>query len=73
MTRFGPVDILGMIGNDLSYEDLLPHACEMLVTDSVTARILNLEVMIEILGTEKDRAALPILRRTLEERRKGTD
>jgi hypothetical protein len=42
----------------------------MLVTDVLTARILNLETLIEIkerLGTDKDRAALPILKRTLEE------
>ena len=71
ITRCGPVDVLGTIGNGLSYEDLLPHTSEMLVTDVLTARILNLETLIEIkerLGTDKDRAALPILKRTLEER-----
>jgi len=75
ITRFGPVDILGTIGNDLSYEDLLPHTTEMFVTESLKARILNLETLIEIkerLGTGKDRAALPILKRTMEERRKST-
>jgi len=72
-TRFGPLDVLGMIGNDLGYEDLLPYTSEMLVTESLTARILNLETLIEIkehLGTEKDRAVLPTLRRTLEERQR---
>ena len=76
ITRFGPVDILWTIGSDLSYEDLIPYASEMLVTDALTARILKLETLIEIkerLGTEKDRAVVPILRRTLEERRKSTD
>ena len=71
ITRFGPVDILGTIGSGLSYEDLLPHTSEMFVTETLTARILNLETLIEIkerLGTDKDRAALPILKRTLEER-----
>jgi hypothetical protein len=74
ITRFGPVDVLGTIGNNLSYEDLLPHTTEMFVTDVLKSRILNLETLIEIkegLATEKDRAALPILRRTLEERRKS--
>jgi hypothetical protein len=76
ITRFGPVDVLGMVGNDLSYDDLLPHTTEMLVTETLTARVLNLETLIEIkegLGTAKDHATLPLLRRTLEERRKKTD
>lgn len=73
ITRFGPVDILGTIGSDLSYEDLLPHTTDMLVTETLKARILNLETLIEIkerLGTDKDRAALPILKRRLEERKR---
>lgn len=76
ITRCGPVDVLGMIGDNLTYEDLLPRTTEMSVTDTLTARILNLETLIEIkerLGTEKDRGALPILKRTLEERRRGTE
>jgi len=40
ITRYGPLDLLGTIGQDLA------------------------------LGGEKDRAMLPILRRTLEEKRK---
>jgi hypothetical protein len=71
ITRFGPLDVLGTIGNNLSYEDLLPHTTEMFVTENLKARILHLETLIEIkedLGTEKDRAVLPILRRTLRER-----
>ena len=68
--RFGPLDVLGTIGNNLSYEDLLPQTSEMFVTEDVKVRVLHLKILIEIkegLGTEKDRAVLPILRRTLEE------
>jgi hypothetical protein len=71
ITRFGPVDILGTIGREMSYEDLRPHSTEMLVADKLTVQVLNLSTLIEIkefLNTEKDRAALPILRRTLLER-----
>jgi hypothetical protein len=71
ITRFGPVDVLGTIGDGLSYEDLLPHTSEMFVTEALKARILNLETLVEIkerLGSEKDLATLPILKRTLEER-----
>ena len=70
-TRFGPLDVLGTIGNGLRYEDLLAHTTEMFVTEELKARILHLETLIEIkegLGTEKDRAVLPTLRRTLQER-----
>src|ERR1700689_3374379 len=69
-TRFGPLDVLGTIGNDLAYSDLLPHTSQVLVTDDLAVRILDLETLIAIkeqLGTEKDRAVLPTLRRTLEE------
>jgi len=72
-TRFGPLDLLGTIGNNLSYPDLLPHSVEMDVGDGISVRVLDLETLIAIkeeLGGEKDRAVLPILRRTLEEKRK---
>jgi len=73
ITRYGPLDVLGTIGRDLSYEDLLPHSTEMDIGEGVRIRVLNLEKFIAIkeeLGGEKDRAQLPILRRTLEEKRK---
>ena len=68
ITRHGPLDLLGTIGENLSYENLLPH-CELLdLGDGFTVRVLNLETLIAIkeqLNGEKDRAVLPILRRTL--------
>jgi hypothetical protein len=45
------LDLLGTIGRDLGYQDLVPLSVE--------------------LAGEKDRAVLPILRRTLEEKRKA--
>jgi hypothetical protein len=74
ITRFGPVDILGAIGRDMSYDDLIPSTSEVMVDDNLTVRVLDLAILIEIkeyLGTEKDRAVLPILRRTLEERNRA--
>ena len=59
----------------MSYEDLLPNTCEMLVAEQLTVRVLDLATLIEIkeyLGSEKDRAALPLLRRTLAERDRGS-
>jgi hypothetical protein len=68
ITRFGPLDLLGTIGRDLDYRALLPHSSEKLVAEGVTIRVLDLETLIAIkedLGGEKDRAMLPLLRRTL--------
>ena len=73
ITRYGPLDILGAIGQNLSYQDLLPHSTEMDIGEGLRIRVLNLEKLIAIkeeLGGEKDRAQLPILRHTLQEARK---
>lgn len=74
ITRFGPLDVLGTIGKDLGYDELIPHSAELDIGQGLRVRVLDLETLIAIkeeLGGEKDRAALPILRRTLEELRKG--
>jgi hypothetical protein len=73
VTIYGPLDFLGTIGRNLNYADLLAHSAEKDVGEGLRIRVLDLETLIEIkeqLGGEKDRAVLPILRRTLEERRK---
>jgi predicted nucleotidyltransferase len=44
------------------------------IGDGIHVRVLDLETIIAIkeeLGTEKDLAALPLLRRTLKEKRRG--
>jgi hypothetical protein len=74
LTRLGPLDLLGAIGNGRTYPDLLMHTTELKAGPSLSVRVLDLETQIAIkeeVGGEKDRAALPILRRTLEERRKA--
>ncbi|HEV3331700.1 MAG TPA: hypothetical protein VG096_12000 [Bryobacteraceae bacterium] len=73
ITRYGPLDLLGTIGLDLSYQELIPHSAEMDIGEGVNVRVLDLETLIAIkeeLAGEKDLAVLPILRRTLEEKRK---
>jgi predicted nucleotidyltransferase len=73
ITRYGPLDLLGTIGADLSYEELVPRSTEMLIADGVRASILNLETLIEVkeqLNGERDRAMLPLLRRTLKENKR---
>jgi hypothetical protein len=73
MTRFGPLDVLGMIGRSRSYDDLLPHAHEVEVGEELRVRVLNLETLIAVkeeVAGERDLAVLPIMRRTLEEKRR---
>jgi predicted nucleotidyltransferase len=73
MTKFGPLDLLGAIGKARSYRDLLPDAGEMDLGEGVSVRVLGLETQIAVkeeIGGEKDLAALPILRHTLEESRR---
>jgi hypothetical protein len=74
ITRYGPLDLLGTIGRDLGYQDLVPHSVELDMSEGLRIRVLDLETLIAIkeeLGGEKDRAVLPILRRTLDEKRKA--
>ena len=71
MTRFGPLDLLGTIGRDHDYAELLPSAALLRLGDERQMRVLNLERLIqtkEEVGGDKDKAVLPILRRTLEEK-----
>lgn len=73
MTRFGPLDVLGAIGNGHDYPKLLDHSTEMDIGTGPAVRTLQLKTLIEIkeeTAGEKDKAVLPVLRRTLEERSK---
>jgi hypothetical protein len=73
ITRYGPLDLLGTIGRDLGYQELIPHSVEFDISEGLHIRVLDLETLIAIkeeLAGDKDRAVLPILRRTLEEKRK---
>lgn len=72
LTRCGPLDVLGRIGLGHSYQDLLADST-MRQLGEIAVRVLGLEALIRTkieAGRDKDRAALPILRRTLEESRK---
>ena len=73
LTSYGPLDVLGGIGENLSYQELIQHSSELEVGDGIRIRVLNLETLIalkEQLGGEKDQAVLPVLRRTLAEIKK---
>ena len=71
-TSHGPLDLLGSVGDVQDYDDLLPQSAEMEVGQGIRVHVLNLETIISIkerLGSEKDIAMLPVLRRTLIELR----
>lgn len=73
ITSCGPLDVLGTIGRNLGYEDLLPHTVTMQIDSGIAVRVLDLDTIIEVkeqLGGEKDKAVLPTLRRTREEERR---
>lgn len=70
-TQFGPLDVLGAIGENLTYDDLLPHIIEFRTAD-MRLKLLTLEKLIklkEAAGREKDIAVLPVLRRALKAKR----
>ena len=73
LTRFGHLDVLCAIGGGRTYEDLLPHTEDMDLGGGVMARVLDLETQIAVkeeVGSAKDRAVLPLLRATLEEKKR---
>jgi predicted nucleotidyltransferase len=74
VTQMGNLDLLCTVGTGLGYEDLLVHSEEMDLAEGLRVRVLGLEKLIELkeqLRGPKDQAALPILRQTLAERRRG--
>jgi len=68
LTDLGALDLLGSIGNGLTYQDLAGRTVTYeLGQDRV--RVLELAAVIEMkkyANREKDRAVLPVLQRTLE-------
>lgn len=73
ITKAGPLDVLTTIGNGMSYEQLAGRAHERTV-GNLRVRCLDLDAVIESkeqADRDKDRATLPILRRTLELKRQG--
>lgn len=72
MTRCGPLDVLGIVGNQRDFAALLPHAHRR-VLGRTHINVLDLETQIAVkeeLGFAKDRAVVPILKATLRERRR---
>ena len=74
MISAGPLDLLGEIGGNLGYDQLLTDSTERVITPNLTVRLLNLDRLIalkESLARDKDKAVLAILKRSLGEQRKN--
>ena len=73
MTTYGPLDLLGSVGKGRTHDLLIAHVESIELSGIGRVLVLDLPTMIEIkeeLGRDKDRIVLPVLRRTLEERRR---
>lgn len=69
LTRFGPLDLLGRVGNGRSYAGLLPHAVAMEFRGGLRVQVLDVETQIAVkeeTGREKDLPGLLLLRHVLE-------
>jgi predicted nucleotidyltransferase len=63
--------LLGTIGRGHSYDDLIGDTIELEIGKRLRVRVLKLETLIKVkaeTAREKDKLALLILRRTLQER-----
>lgn len=72
MTNKGPLDVLGAIGKSEEYNDLIKNAEE---TEIMGKKVLlqSLENLIKVkqyLAGEKDKTMIPILQKTLEEKKR---
>jgi hypothetical protein len=74
ITRAGPLDVLGELVGGRDYPQLEPLSETLEIEEGIGVRVLALATLISLkeeLGRERDRAVLPILRRTLEEQDAG--
>lgn len=72
MTRYGPLDVLGVIGKGRDFHALLQHSHRRAV-GGTALQVLDLETQIAVkeeLDFAKDRAVIPLLKATLRERRR---
>lgn len=68
-TRLGPLDVLAVIEEGKTYEDLLEHTVEIEFRGH-TIRVLDLKMLIELKRTSKDpkdKQRLPVLEETLRQ------
>ncbi len=74
LTRFGPLDVLSLMGAGRQYSDLLPHTIELAIDERLRVRLLDLDTLIrtkeEAQGRRTGRCR-QFPRRVLEEKSRG--
>jgi hypothetical protein len=66
-------DFAGAPTASRTYADLVPHCERVAIAADLAVPVLDLETLVAVkeeVGAEKDRAVLPLPRRTLEEKRR---
>jgi hypothetical protein len=74
ITRHGPLDVLGAIGEGRDYRQLSKSSQALVLEPGLRVRILRLPLLVEIkeeTARGKDQAVLPILRQTLAEQKRA--
>ena len=72
-TSAGPLDLLGTVGRNRGYDDLVGRVDRVEILSGLCVQVLELPMLIVIkeeVGRAKDLAVLPLLRSTLEERQR---
>jgi hypothetical protein len=72
-TDNGDFDCLGSVDDNKTFDDLLPLS-RIILLDGAELRVLDLATLIEVkrrAGRAKDRALLPLLEATLDERNRS--
>ena len=75
ITRSGPLDVLAVIEEGKSYEDLLEHTVDIHFRGH-TLQVLDLKTIIELKKSSKDaidKHRLPVLRETLRQLEENDD
>jgi hypothetical protein len=73
LTRLGLLDVLGTIGRDRDFDNLLPHTVEFTLAGMKPIRMLDLPTLItskQEAGRPKDLAAVLVLQQTLAEKKR---
>jgi len=76
ITKHGPLDLLGTVGKSRTFESLVGNTVRFELSDDRVVLVLGLESLIQLkeeTGRPQDLAVLPVLRRTLKERRWGEE
>lgn len=73
-TKLGILNLLPTMVGARTFDDLLPHSIELELGSGLRVMVLKLEMVVQLkleVGRDKDRQAVTVIRRVLEERGRG--